>query len=241
MTVTSAGLPGPDYFVLASSSPRRRQFLAALDIPFAVIAPGKTDGIPEVDETPLPNEAAAQMVERLSQAKAQAVASRLVEVFPAAKDYPRLVIIAADTSVVLDNAILGKPASPAEAVAMLSRLRQRPHFVLSGLTVVRASSQASVTHVHTSKVWMRAYTRADIEAYVAGGSPLDKAGAYGIQDEPFAPVARLKGCFASVMGFPLGEMADMLPQLGLALPNIAPQCGLLIKTTCCQETQNASA
>lgn len=240
MTNLHSGLPRPDYFVLASASPRRRQSLSALTIPFTVLAPGKVESIPEVDETPLPNEQPDRMVQRLSLAKAQAVAHRLADVFPEASRYPNPVIIAADTSVVLGETILGKPASPAEATAMLRRLRERPHRVVSGLTVIHAASGQTVTRLQQSTVWMRAYTDAEIETYVAGGSPLDKAGAYGIQDEQFAPVARLDGCFASVMGFPLGELAAALPQLGLALPPVAPHCRQLTGAACCQEADHRS-
>lgn len=231
----AAGLPRPDYFILASTSPRRRQFLQALGIPFAVIAPGAAHGLQEVDETPLPGEHPARMVERLSQAKAQAVTAHLPELFPDVARYPRLLVIAADTAVVLDNAILGKPVSPAEATAMLQLLRRRPHLVCSGLTVIDPHRDAAVTRLQQSQVWMRAYTDPEIDNYVSTGSPLDKAGAYGIQDVPFAPVDHLAGCFAGVMGFPLAELAAALAELGYSLPEIAPICRQLTQHRCCQQ------
>jgi len=234
MTTTPAGLPGPDYLVLASASPRRREFLAALGLPFSVLAPGQTEGVPEVDESPLPGEAPAAMVQRLSQAKAQAVANKLPELLPGAARLAGLVVIAADTVVVLDEAILGKPATPAAAVDMLTRLRNRPHFVYSGLTALRPNANAGITRLHQSRVWMRAYSNQEIAAYVDSGDPLDKAGAYGIQNQEFMPVAKLEGCFASVMGFPLGELAAALHQLKLALPAVAPLCRRLTQTDCCQ-------
>lgn len=235
MTNQPSGPPRPDYFVLASASPRRRQFLTALDIPFVVLAPGQVEAIPEIDETPLDNEAPQQMVRRLSLAKAQAVAAQLLLVWPEAARYPNLLIVAADTAVVLDGAILGKPANAAAATAMLSQLRQRAHTVVSGLTVSHAASGQTVSRVHHSTVWMRSYTDADMAAYVASGSPLDKAGAYGIQDNQFAPVDRLEGCFASVMGLPLGELAAAIQELGLFLPDVTLPCRRLTQTPCCQE------
>ena len=116
---------------------------------------------------------------------------------------------------------------------MLRQLRKRPHKVYSGLTVVRPP-RTIVTQLHTSLVWMRSYSDQEIDQYVSSGSPLDKAGAYGIQDLAFAPVARLEGCYASVMGFPLGELADALHKVGLALPAIGPLCHKLTGFPCCR-------
>ncbi len=226
----------PDHLILASTSPRRRQFLEQLGLPFTVIAPGSAAGGTEIDETPLPTEHPAEMVQRLSRAKAQAVLHALPALFPAITRYSQPVIIAADTSVVLGDRILGKPATPAEAIAMLQALRAEAHLVLSGLTVALArpdSPPRLATRLHQSQVWMRPYTNAEIEAYVATGSPLDKAGAYGIQDDGFAPVARMEGCFASVMGFPFADLAVALAELGLALPKIAPLCRRLTGHPCC--------
>ncbi|GAB4445736.1 MAG: nucleoside triphosphate pyrophosphatase [Anaerolineae bacterium] len=228
--------PAPDYLILASTSPRRRQFLEQLGLPFTVIAPGSASGDTEIDETPLPNEAPSEMVQRLSRDKAQAVLRALPALFPQVNRYANVAIIAADTSVVLRDRILGKPATPAEAAAMLRALRDEPHLVYSGLTVALAHPPARLaTRLHQSQVWMRPYTNADIEAYVATGSPLDKAGAYGIQDDDFAPVARLEGCFASVMGFPVADLRMALADLGLALPHVAPLCRRLTGQPCCAD------
>lgn len=228
--------PLPDHLILASTSPRRRQFLQQLGLPFTVIAPGAGAGVTEIDETPLPNEPPADMVQRLSRAKAQAVLQALPAIFPAVTGYTHPVIIAADTSVVLGDEILGKPATPAEATAMLQALRRETHLVYSGLTVALARpGQPSrlATRLHQSRVWMRPYTNGEIEAYVATGSPLDKAGGYGIQDDDFAPVARLEGCFASVMGFPFADLAIALADIGLSLPEVAPRCRQLTGQPCC--------
>lgn len=250
-------------FILASASPRRRELLELLELPFIVVLPEDalltapaSGGAPVnpggIDETPLPGEFPPNLVQRLSRAKARAVAARLPSL-----DLPeldartgRVFIIAADTEVASGEEILGKPANPTEAVAMLKRLRQeRWHYVYSGLTVARWPDQAPpettqsppgmITRLHQSKVWMRAYTDAEIEAYVASGDPLDKAGAYGIQHKRFAPVERLEGCFASVMGLPLGELAAALAALGLPPPEVAPRCSRYSAYSCCQQPDEA--
>ena len=231
-------MPHPDFFVLASTSPRRRQFIEAIGIPFMVIAPGRADGVEEVDETPLPDEQPATLVQRLSKLKAKAVVDHLPDLLPQINQYTHLTVIAADTVVVLNNQILGKPANQNEATQALRQLRAEPHFVYSGLTVAQPQLPGSVdaifvTHLHQSKVWMRHYSDQEIEAYVAGGSPMDKAGAYGIQDDEFMPVARLDGCFASVMGFPFGEFNAALQEINLSLPEIAPVCQKLTNQNCC--------
>lgn len=210
--------------VLASASPRRQTLLRMLGLSLTVRPQ-------DVDETPRPTESPAEMVQRLSRMKAQA----LVEQLDA--DTPYLVI-AADTDVALDNKTLGKPADAAEATAMLQRLRaRRYHAVYSGVTVALvtpAESPRYVTRLHETKVWIRNYTDAEIAAYVASGDPLDKAGAYAIHHQGFAPVASLDGCFASVMGLPLGEVARAFEDLGLSLPDVAAPCRHYSGGVCCQ-------
>jgi MAF protein len=218
-----------------------------LGIPFTVIRPTYGPDGREIDETVLPGETPAEVVYRLSRLKARAVLDNL----PPLPELPfsppisaaaghKVIIIAADTDVALENEILGKPGSPAEATLMLQRLRQQCHDVYSGVTVVAASpagkagSEILATRIHRSLVWMRPYTDAEIAAYVATGSPLDKAGAYGIQDDPFNPVERLEGCFASVMGLPLGELAAALQEIGVELAAVGPACSRYTGQSCCQ-------
>jgi MAF protein len=232
------------HFILASTSPRRRELLEILGSPFAVIAPGSVGGVGEVDETPLPDEPPDELVQRLSRIKAETVAHHLPSLLPAlpVAQINQIIVIAADTVVVFDHKILGKPRDPAEAIEMLTLLRQRPQEVYSGLTIAYVPQTSAaypaplfITRLQRSTVWMRPYSQAEIAAYVATGSPLDKAGAYGIQDQPFAPVERLAGCFASIMGFPLAELAQALAEIGLSLPAIGPLCSQHIGTTCCQQ------
>ncbi len=196
----------PERLVLASASPRRRQLFSLLSVPFIVAAA-------DVDEEIEEGESPQEMVRRLSLAKARAVAL----------SYPGDVIVAADTTVVLDGNMLGKPADETEAVAMLRRLRGRKHIVFSGVTVYHPTSEQVCTELAESGVWMRAYTDGAVARYAASGNPLDKAGAYAIQHQSFNPVERIEGCYASVMGLPLCHLARTLAQLGLTLPVDVPQ------------------
>ena len=206
----------PERVVLASASPRRRQLFSLLEVPFIATA---ADVGEEIEEGESPQE----MVCRLSRAKARMVAL----------SYPESLIVAADTTVVFNGEVLGKPADEAEALAMLRRLRGREHTVLSGVTVYHPAPPLSppqswgglgqaITELAESAVWMRAYTDGEVARYAATGDPLDKAGAYAIQHQNFSLVERIEGCYASVMGLPLCHLARALTQLGLTLPVDVP-------------------
>jgi len=185
--------------MLASGSPRRRELLQLLGLPFSVLPS-------EAEEANLARETASAMVIRLSQAKAQALVRRA----------SGRLIIAADTTVSLDGEVLGKPASPQDAEIMLRRLRGRPHTVFSGVTLVEIDSGSARTELVESQVLMRDYSDQEIASYVASGDPLDKAGSYAIQYADFRPVARIVGCYANVMGFPLCHVYCMLREVGAA-------------------------
>lgn len=202
--------------ILASASPRRREFMDALGLPFEI-------HVADIDERNGEGEPPRALVARLSREKARAVTAR----------YPHAVVIGADTIVILEGQILGKPAGPSEAADMLRRLRDRPHEVCSGVTVHPAHGEPRTT-VSASTVWMRAYTDDEIAAYVASGDPLDKAGAYAIQNGSYRPVARMRGCYASVMGLPLCALTGMLAQVGIVPPvPVAAACTALTGVPCC--------
>jgi MAF protein len=200
--------------ILASRSPRRRRLLAHLALPFRVV-------IPQIEEdfAPAATGRPEELAEALALAKAEAVASEEAEG----------IVIAADTIVVDGDTILGKPADSSEAAAMLRRLRGKAHRVITGLAVVDASSgQRAASHVATA-VRMRLYSDAEIAAYVARGHPLDKAGAYAIQDEQFHPVASYDGCYCNVVGLPLKALVTLLRRAGLditpdILESLPPEC-----------------
>lgn len=181
--------------VLASGSPRRRQLLEMLRIPFRVMAP-------DVDEQVLAGEGAEAYVTRLSRVKAEAIAARA----------PEDVVLAADTTVVLEGEIFGKPDSAAHAVAMLMRLQGRTHEVMTAVAVMRGGDVAQALDV--SRVTFRAADEPTLAAYVATGEPLDKAGAYAIQGLGAPLIERVEGDFFGVMGLPLRLALDLLGRFG---------------------------
>jgi MAF protein len=191
---------------LASNSPRRKELMTAGGWAFQVLAA-------PVDETPLPGEAPSTYVRRLAESKARAALAHM----PAgAID---ALLVAADTTVAdvrEDGAfeILGKPQDADDARRMLRQLSGRMHVVLTGMAVLRASDESLLSDVDVTEVWMRPYTEAELQVYVASGDPMDKAGAYAIQHAGFHPVERLHGCFANVMGLPVCCVARLLAQLG---------------------------
>ncbi|MEI2692104.1 MAG: Maf family protein [Anaerolineae bacterium] len=206
--------------ILASSSPRRQELLQRLGVPFEVAAAA-------IDETQQPGESPTALVQRLAREKALAGAARLV-------GRP---VLAADTIVVLEGVVLGKPDDAADAAAMLRRLRGRPHTVWSALYAWQPATDRAAAVLNRSQVWMRPYGDDEIAAYVASGDPLDKAGAYAIQHSGFAPVERIEGCFSGVMGFPLGDVAQVLRAIGIDVPReVAAACQPL-PGLCCQHGQ----
>jgi len=181
--------------VLASRSPRRRAILAALGLSFDVRPP-------EIDETLKDGETGRAAARRLAEEKAAAVAVGEGEL-----------VLAADTIVVLDDELLGKPEGPKEAAAMLARLSGRAHMVITGLalrTPDRCLSAAAET-----AVTFRGLEAEEITAYVETGEPLDKAGSYGIQGYGSALVERIEGDFFNVMGLPVPTFLDLLRTAGL--------------------------
>ena len=201
--------------ILASGSPRRRWLLSCLGLPFRVLVPDVDEDVPSAaDLTP------EEMAEVLAGAKALFVAQR----------ESRGLVLAADTLVVDSEAILGKPRDPDEAAAMLRRLRDREHRVITGLALVDAGSPklSLVDHV-TTAVRMRPYSEEEIAAYIASGEPFDKAGAYAIQDPQFRPVASYDGCYCNVVGLPLRAVVRLLREgrLDITIAHLAglpPEC-----------------
>ncbi|MDJ0928456.1 MAG: Maf family protein [Gammaproteobacteria bacterium] len=186
------------FVYLASASPRRRELLAQLGLDCEVLPVN-------VDETSLPGEAPGQYVSRLALAKARAVdASALQAPAP---------VIAADTTVVLDGDILGKPRGEADACAMLCRLGGQVHEVYTAVAAKQAAHE--VTALSCSTVRFRDIDADEARAYWGTGEPRDKAGAYGIQGIAAIFVERLEGSYSGVMGLPLFETARLLQSLGL--------------------------
>ncbi len=194
-TIDRAGAGAPR-IVLASQSPRRRELLAQIGIAHEV-RPA------DVDESVLPGEEPLPHVERLARAKAHALAGVM----------PDAVVIAADTIVVVDGRILGKPADDGHAREMLRALAGRTHTVHTAVAVARGESTLSA--VESVAVTFRALGDDEIAAYVETGEPRDKAGAYGIQGYGAVLVQRIEGDYFAVMGLPLMRLVMLLRQMGV--------------------------
>ena len=182
--------------VLASSSPRRRELLTLIGIPHVVLPA-------DIDEAPYPNELPPVHAERLAREKAAVIAARETDA----------VVVAADTIVVVDGDILGKPRDERDAAIMLRRLAGRSHVVLTAVAV--AWRGRVVSDVESVDVTFRALSDGDITRYIATREPMDKAGAYGIQGFGATIVERVDGDYFAVMGLALGLMVRLMAQLGL--------------------------
>ncbi len=176
--------------VLASRSPRRQDLLASAGIPF-IVRPA------DVDEAWLEGEAPSAHVERLARQKARAVSTGSEEI-----------VLGADTVVVVDGEILGKPADAADAVRMLRRLSGRDHQVLTGVCLKRGPLELVASECTT--VRFAALSEEEIQTYVASGEPMDKAGAYAIQGLASKFVERIEGCYFNVVGLPVARVYRML-------------------------------
>lgn len=196
--------------ILASGSPRRRELLASIGIEPTIV-------VPDVDEKPRPNEDPISYVRRLAAAKLEAVRRHVGAVAVGT------VLVAADTTVDVDGRILGKPLDAADAVAMLGELSGRDHAVHTGLAVAvavpgcRGNDWDGVVEVVSAEVRFRSLEPAEIEAYVASGEPLDKAGAYAIQGGAAGFVDRLEGPVSAVVGLPLERLVTLAAGLGVTL------------------------
>ena len=184
--------------VLASASPRRAEILRNAGLPFVVLSSA-------VDETPIPGEDPQDLVQRLATAKAELVAARAVG--PA-------IVIAADTVVTLEGAILGKPRTTQDARQMLEKLSGRTHSVLTGVTLIRLPDAERRRFVEVTQVHFAALSDQDIVRYLSSGEPFDKAGAYAIQGMAGRFVPRIDGCYFNVVGLPLARLCRELDALG---------------------------
>jgi len=201
---------------LASKSPRRLEILQQLGISCQLLTADSSSEL--VDESPLPLEAPATYVERISRAKA-AQGQALLRKHPSAS-FPCL-LLAADTAVEVSGRILGKPRDAEDAVSMLRLLAGRTHTVLSGIVLSLLGADDNVREcyrVSKSRVRFCGLDENAINAYVASGEPMDKAGAYGIQGAAAFFIARLEGSYSGVMGLPIHEMGRLFHDLGIPLP-----------------------
>lgn len=189
--------------------------LETLGIPFEIVVSNEEE---QIDPELRPEDSAVLLAAR----KARAVARGIEAGF----------VLGADTIVVLDGEILGKPVDDEDAVAMLRRLSGRDHDVITGVALVNAASGASLQRSVRSLVRMRALSEHEIAAYVATGEPRDKAGAYAIQGIGSGLIASYEGCYNNVVGLPLCYVAVMLAQVGIAVPPAGGFCRLPDGTLC---------
>lgn len=197
--------------ILASASPRRRELLALLGLPFEVRVAG-------ILETPGDGEAPLEYVSRVAQEKAETITNYKLPMTHD-KTSHREIVIAADTEVIFEGQVLGKPKDANDACQMLARLRGRTHGVVSAVVVRDTQSGQTEEVVCQSDVPMRNYLDSELAAYVASGDPFDKAGGYAIQHDGFHPVETFEHCYASVMGLPLCHLTVALRRMRLHPPN----------------------
>lgn len=183
---------------LASGSPRRRELLTQIGVPFTVLSA-------QIDETPLDDEPAVAYVERLARGKAEAGLALLAE--------EGACVMGADTAVVLDGRILGKPADEADAVGMLAALSGREHEVLTAIALI--DRHRCETRTVSSRVRFRTITTHEAQTYWASGEPVDKAGSYAVQGLAAIFVESLYGSYSAVVGLPLCETAELLGRFGI--------------------------
>jgi septum formation protein len=208
-------------YILASKSPRRKALLRNLIDSFIIINP-------EIKEAREKGEDPENYVQRIAELKALAV-GKMVHSSPGRE----WVVIAADTIVVDGDSFLGKPLDEAQAVQMLTDLRGGSHTVFSGLAVYDISREEIQTRVVSSEVLMREYTEEEIAAYVVSGDPMDKAGAYAIQNHQFNPAPGFSNCYANVMGLPLCNLAALLHESGYpGRYDVAQRCQESIQYQC---------
>jgi septum formation protein len=190
--------------ILASSSPRRAEILTNAGLPFSVLSSA-------VDESPYPGEAPTALVQRLANAKADLVTARAVG--PA-------IVLAADTVVVLDDKILGKPRSVEDARHMLQQLSGRTHAVLTGVALIRLPDGERRQFIESTLVHFRPITEEELSSYLATKEPYNKAGAYAIQGQAGRYIPRIEGCYFNVVGLPLSRVLSELESLGWSATSV---------------------
>lgn len=187
--------------ILASKSPRRRELLAQMGLTDFEIHPAVGEELAEPGLTP------PELVQALALHKAQEVAEQFAQ--------PSDLVIGADTIVVLDDQVLGKPHNEAHALEMLTALTGREHHVYTGVAVLQDGRE--LAQVEDTAVWFRDASEAELNRYIATGEPMDKAGAYGIQGRGGLLVSRIEGDYTNVVGLPIVRLAGMLAQFGVTV------------------------
>lgn len=194
------------HLILASTSPRRKELLALLDIPFEIIPPSTIEDV-QGQENPVDH------VRRLALEKARSVAI----------DYPTSLVVGSDTVIELDGRILGKPSDLGDAKDILNRLRGRCHLVHTGLALVSQAERTKQVCVETVNVWIKDFSDAELQEYLNTQDSLGKAGAYSIQGAGAHLIEKIEGDYPTVVGLPLKKIAKFLEKAGVALPGKAEE------------------
>lgn len=184
--------------ILASGSPRRKQILEQVGLNFIV-------EVSDYEEKSIPGVSPSEFVETLSLEKANAVA----------KNHNDAIIIGADTIVVLNSQILGKPKTKQDAREMLKKLSGNTHSVFTGFTIIDTVNKRTITNHVETKIRFKNLSEEEIRAYIETGEPMDKAGAYGVQDKGALFVEHIEGDYSSVMGLPIVKIFEILKELGI--------------------------
>lgn len=192
----------PPLLILASTSPRRRELLAILGVPFEVIPPTSQEEL-------RPDRTTREQVRKFALDKAQSVAPH----------YPHTLVLGSDTLIELDDKPVGKPRDLREAEKMLNQLLGRQHLVHTAVALVREESQTRESLVETVSVWMRQLGEQEVAEYLETEESLGKAGAYSIQGEGARLIERIEGDYPTIVGLPLWHTAKLLEQYGVVLPN----------------------
>ncbi|RUM37364.1 MAG: septum formation protein Maf [Desulfobulbus sp.] len=187
--------------ILASASPRRQQILSQLGLDFSSIPA-------DIDETPLRHENPVDFARRMAATKAETIATR----------HPHSFVIGADTVVIIDNTIIGKPADPGDALRTLQYLQGKTHRVTTGLSIFNQGNDIRKTTSETTKVYFNTFTTNILQSYINTGEPLDKAGSYGMQAGGGFLVDRIEGSFSNAIGLPMSTCTRLLLQLGIITP-----------------------
>lgn len=188
--------------LLASTSPRRRELLGLLGLPFHIVPP-------TCEETLSPHLPPIEQTRQFAKDKAQSVANQ----------YPKDLVIGSDTVIEIEGRLLGKPENIQEAESMLRRLRGRCHQVHTGVAIMQQATNISIGFVETALVWIKPFDETTLTAYLATGESLGKAGSYSIQGEGALLIDKIEGDYPTIVGLPLWRTAKALEEQGFVLPN----------------------
>ena len=197
------GRPLGEKFILASASPRRQELLRRLILEFEVIPS-------DINEACLDDETPAKYVSRIAGEKARAVIGNA-----AVPERAHCWVLAADTSVILDEVILGKPEDAEQARWMLTQLQGRQHEVLTGICLLNPARAIDMVETIRTEVWMKALSPVEVESYIGTGEPFDKAGGYAIQGLAGRFIEKIDGSYTNVIGLPIERLTEMFQEFGI--------------------------